>query len=153
MRLDLPVASRGSAFEWVEEAAEERIEGGERRLESSLNNWTIIGRFAVQPRFRKMAACLLHLVNYSIVLERNFICPIFCLCNFLLFTNDDTLLLFMQLDTERQVLSVQQKWKEMRKEKGELSLTDKYNSIVIEMDIIFIILFFALRMNLPNRNV
>jgi len=59
----------------------------------------------------------------------------------------------MQLDTERQVLSVQQKWKEMRKEKGELSLTDKYNSIVIEMDIIFIILFFALRMNLPNRNV
>jgi len=41
----------------------------------------------------------------------------------------------------------------MRKEKGELSLTDKYNSIVIEMDIIFIILFFALRMNLPNRNV
>lgn len=44
----------------------------EKGFESSLNNWTIIGRFAgVQTRFRKMAACLPRLVNYSIVLKRN----------------------------------------------------------------------------------
>jgi len=103
MRLGLPVTSRGSAFERIEEA-EEKIEGGERGLESSLNNWTIIGRFAaVQPRFRKMAACLLRLVNYSIVLERNFIYPVSRVCNFLLFTNDDTLLLFMRLDAKQNV--------------------------------------------------
>lgn len=39
---------------------------------------------------------------------------------------------------------------EKRDEEGALPLTDKCNSVVTEMDIIFMSFFFALRMNLSE---
>lgn len=63
MRLGLPVASRGSAFEWVEEAAEERIEGGERGpriLSEQLNDYReICCRSAAIPKDGRVSTATL----------------------------------------------------------------------------------------------
>jgi len=103
-RLSLLNGLKGWLRRGLEEGERERERERERGSgwgESSLNNWTIIGRFAgVQTRFRKMAACLARPVNYSIVPKRNFIFhpspP--SSCNSLLVSRDNTLLLFIRYD-------------------------------------------------------